>query len=46
MKYYSLTDEELRELEALYREVTEKRQADRIKAIILLGSGWAPSQVA
>ncbi|MGH8552431.1 MAG: helix-turn-helix domain-containing protein, partial [Methylococcales bacterium] len=46
MKDYSLTDQELFDLEVLHREVTEKRQADRIKAVILLGSGWAPSQVA
>ncbi|MCK5432276.1 MAG: helix-turn-helix domain-containing protein, partial [Gammaproteobacteria bacterium] len=30
----------------MHRELTEKRQADRIKAIILLSSGRTPSQVA
>ncbi len=46
MSDYSLTDQELFELEVLHRELTEKRQADRVKAIILLSSGWTPSQVA
>jgi transposase len=42
----NLTDQELSELEILHRELTEKRQADRVKAIILLNAGWTPSQVA
>ena len=46
MNDYSLPDDEIECLEALHRELTEKRQADRVKAIILLGSGWTPSQVA
>ena len=46
MSNYSLTDQELLDLQVLHRESTEKRQADRIKAIVLLGSGWTPSQVA
>lgn len=46
MNDYQLPDDEIKCLEALHRELTEKRQADRVKAIILLGSGWAPSQVA
>ncbi len=43
---YNLTNQELFELQVLHREMTEKRQADRIKAIILLDSGFSPSQVA
>ncbi len=48
MNDYNLTDQELFELQVqvLHREMTEKRQADRIKAIILLDSGFSPSQVA
>ncbi|MCK5189864.1 MAG: IS630 family transposase [Methylococcales bacterium] len=46
MNDYSLTDQELSDLQVLHREMTEKRQADRIKAIILLNSGWSPSQIA
>ncbi len=46
MNDYSLTDQELFDLQVLHREMTEKRQADRIKAIILLNSGWRPSQIA
>ena len=41
-----LTDQELFDLQVLHRELTEKRHADRVKAVILLGSGWTPSQVA
>lgn len=46
MSDYNLPADEIAELEVLHREATEKRQADRIKAIVLLGSGWSPSQVA
>jgi len=46
MNDYSLTDQEFFDLEVLHRELTEKRQADRVKAIILLSTGWIPSQVA
>ena len=48
MNDYSLTDQELSDLQVLHRELTDKRQADRVKAVILLGSGdgWTPSQVA
>lgn len=46
MNDYSLTAQELADLKVLHRELTEKRQADRVKAVILLGSGWTPSRVA
>ena len=36
MNNYSLTDQESFDLQVLHREMTEKRQADRIKAIVLL----------
>lgn len=41
-----LTEQELLDLEVLHRELIEKRQADRVKAIILLNRGWTPTQVA
>ncbi len=46
MNDYSLSDQELHDLQVLHRELIEKRQADRVKAIVLLGTGWMPSQVA
>ncbi len=46
MNKYELTEQEFFDLQVLHQEVTEKRQADRVKAIILLGKGWSPSQVA
>ncbi len=46
MNDYSLSEQELHDLQVLHRELSEKRQADRVKAIVLLGTGWDPSQVA
>lgn len=46
MNDYRLSEDEIKHLEVLHRELTEKRQADRVKAVILLSSGWTPSQVA
>lgn len=47
MNDYSLTDQELTDLQILHRELSDKRQADRVKAIILLGSGhgWTLAQI-
>ena len=36
----SLTGEEVRSLRALHRSCRDRRLADRIKAIVLLGTGW------
>lgn len=46
MNDYSLTDQELLDLHVLHRELTHKREADRVKAVLSLNSGWTPSQVA
>ena len=46
MNDYSLTDQELHDLQVLHRELTNKREADRVKAVLSLSSGWTPSQVA
>lgn len=42
----TLTDDQLTELEQAHCECSERRMADRIKAVILLGKGWSPSDVA
>ena len=46
MDTHRLPNSEIKHLEELHRRATEKREADRIKAVILLGKGWTPSQVA
>lgn len=46
MESYNLNKAELSQLKALHRGTREKRYADRIKAVILLGSGWSVNDVA
>jgi hypothetical protein len=46
MSDYRLPAGELIRLRAEHRQTREKRHADRLKAVILLGSGWAAEQVA
>lgn len=46
MKDYTLSKEEIAELERLHRSLRDKRQADRVKAIIALSKGWSAAQVA
>ena len=43
---YHLNQEELDELEYEHRHTSDKRYADRLKAVYLLGRGWQVSQVA
>ena len=43
---YSLSADKLAELRAVHRATREKREADRIKAVILLAGGWSAEQVA
>ena len=43
---YHLSDAELRELRLAHRQAGEKREAYRINAVILLGSGWSVEQVS
>ena len=43
---YQLSDEELRELRFEHRHTREKRDADRLKAVILLASGWSARDIA
>jgi hypothetical protein len=46
MKDYKLSKEAIVELEALHRSLRDKRQADRVKAIIALSKGWPAAQIA
>ena len=46
MKDYTLSKEKIAELEALHRSLRDKRQADRVKAVIALSRGWSAAQVA
>ena len=46
MKDYSLSRKQIVELEKLHRSLRDKRQADRVKAVIALSKGWSPAQVA
>ena len=46
MKDYTLTKEKIAELEKLHRSLRDKRQADRVKAVIALSKGWSAAQVA
>ncbi len=43
---YSLPASELADLRAAHRGTRDKREADRIKAVILLASGWSAADVA
>jgi transposase len=43
---YHLAKQELDEQEYEHRHTSDKRYADRLKAVYLLGSGWQVSQVA
>lgn len=46
MNDYTLSQDELTQLRAAHVHAREKRYADRLKAVILLGSGWSAQQVA
>lgn len=46
MKDYTLSKSKIAELETLHRSLRDKRQADRVKAIIALSKGWSATQVA
>ncbi len=41
-----MSKEKIAELEALHRSLRDKRQADRVKAVIALAKGWSAAQVA
>ena len=46
MRDYTLSKEKLAELETFHRSLRDKRQADRVKAVIALSKGWSAAQVA
>jgi len=46
MQDYQLDKQELAELHAAHRAARHAREAYRFNAVILLGSGWTPAQVA
>ncbi len=43
---YHLTNQELDDLEFEHRHTTDKRYADRVKAVYLLGKGWPVTKIA
>lgn len=43
---YSLTDEQITELRCTYRMTPDRIFADRMKAVVLLGTGWKPEKSA
>ena len=45
MKDYRLSKEKIAELEKFHRSLRDKRQADRIKAVLALSRGWAAARV-
>ena len=46
MRNYTLSKEKIVELEKFHRSLRDKRQADRVKAVIALSGGWSAAQVA
>ncbi len=46
MLNYTLSAEKLAELRSAHRKTRDKREADRIKAVVLLATGWTAEQVA
>ncbi len=46
MKDYTLSKDKIAELERFHRSLRDKRQADRVKAVIALSKGWSAIQVA
>jgi len=46
MKDYTLSKEKIAELKKFHRSLRNKRQADRVKAVIALSKGWSSAQVA
>ncbi len=43
---YSLSREQLDELRAAHRRTRDQREADRIKAVVALATGWTAEEVA
>jgi transposase len=46
MNDYSLSKQQLAELEKKHRELRDRRQADRVKAVIALSKGWSAATIS
>ena len=46
MRDYELSNKEIVKLEETHRSLRDKRQADRVKAVIALSKGWPTAQIA
>ena len=46
MRDYELSTKEIRKLERTHRSLRDKRQADRVKAVMALAKGWSAAQIA
>ena len=46
MEEFTLSQQEIHTLRLAHRNVVKKRHADRIKAVILLGTGWSLNDVS
>ena len=46
MKDYTLSKANIAKLERVHRDLRDKRQADRVKAVIALAKGWSAAQIA
>ena len=46
MRDYELSNKEIAKLEQTHRSLRDKRQADRVKAVIALSKGWSAAQIA
>lgn len=46
MRDYTLSKEKIAELKLLHRSLRDKRQADRVKAVIALSDGWSAAEIA
>ena len=46
MEEFSLSPEQVVALKALHKSQRDRKKADRVKAVVLLGSGWSVAEVA
>ena len=46
MRDYELSSKEIAELERSHRSLRDKRQADRVKAVLALSKDWSAAQIA
>lgn len=46
MNDFELTAKKVAELKRLHRKLSHRKDADKVKTVLLLGTGWSPGQVA